>query len=386
MDRWRGVEEILQAAVPGVAPALVCRVEQAGVCIYEGCFGRLAPESRRRLVQPDSLFDLASLTKLFTTTAFLRLVEAGKVGLETPLAEVLPEFGGVRPIGGAEDPLAKTPLPADADRAGETVDAGRVTFPHLLTHTSGLPAWRSVYAHCGPPPALPLADPALDARQSAALAALVAYPFVAQPGESYIYSDIGLMLLGFAVARLAGQRLDRAIRELVIDPLGVDVEFNPPVGERSRIAPTELCAWRQRRLVGEVHDENAAGLGGVAGHAGLFGTAEAVCRLGRLFLNGGEGLLAPGLAAESIREQYASQDGFRRGLGWQLRSDPNPTCSTAFSPASFGHTGFTGTSLWCDPARNVCVALLANRVYHGRDAGGIMALRPLVHKAILAAL
>jgi len=379
----RGLEQILQGAVPSIAQAIVCRVEQGGERVYEKAFGWLAPEAQTHPVQTDSLFDLASLTKLFTTTAFLRLVDAGKVGVDQPLAAVLPEFGGIRPIGGAEDPLAKMPLPADPRRTHETVDASRVTFRHLLTHTSGLPAWRSVYTHCGPPPRLPVADSAVDERQKRAFAALVAYPFVAQPGESYLYSDIGLLLLGFAVARLSGfGRLDRAIAALVTEPLGISAHFNPAVKERPHIAPTEHCAWRDRRLLGEVHDENAAGLGGVAGHAGLFATAADVCRLGRFFLNGGEGLLSSALVTESIREQHISGEGIRRGLGWQLRSDPNPTCSTAFSLASFGHTGFTGTSLWCDPAQDLCVALLTNRVYHGRDAAGIVGLRPRVHAEI----
>lgn len=128
---WAGLEEILQDAVPVVAPAIVCRVERGGECVYEGAFGWLDPEERRHPVQVESLFDLASVTKLFTATAFLHLVDAGKVGLDQPLAAVLPAFGGVRPIGGAEDPLAKTPLPADPRWAGEMVDANRVTFRHL---------------------------------------------------------------------------------------------------------------------------------------------------------------------------------------------------------------------------------------------------------------
>lgn len=124
----------------------------------------------------------------------------------------------------------------------------------------------------------------LDERQRHALAALTTYPFVAQPGESYLYSDIGLMLLGFAVARLSEQgRLDRALRTLVTEPLGIGAHFGPTAEEQAYIAPTERCAWRNRRLTGEVHDENAAGLGGVAGHAGLFASAADVCQLGRYF-------------------------------------------------------------------------------------------------------
>lgn len=137
---WTELEKVLKEAVPEVAPGLVCRVEQAGACIYENAFGWLDPEDCTRPVEKDSLFDLASVTKLFTTAAFLRLVDGGYVGLDQPLAHVLPEFGGVRLIGDAEDPLAKTPLPAPPQRAGEAVAARRVTFRHLLTHTSGLPA------------------------------------------------------------------------------------------------------------------------------------------------------------------------------------------------------------------------------------------------------
>jgi serine-type D-Ala-D-Ala carboxypeptidase len=378
---------LLSQSIEDVAPTIVCRVEQAGNLLFERGHGWLNPASRSRPTPADTLFDLASLTKLFTTTAFLRLVELGKVQIDQPVADVLPEFAGVRAIGGTEDPLTKRPLPADPRWSGEVVDAGIITFRHLLTHTSGLPAWRSLYRICG---ALPTQEPPQPAeiasRHARALEAISGFPFIYPPGQEYVYSDIGLILLAFAVERLYGARLDSAISELVCGPLAIGPCFNPAPALHSRIASTEEDPWRLRRLRGEVHDENAAGLGGIAGHAGLFGQASDLCRLGQLYLRGGESLLSPELAAESTREHFVSREGIRRGLGWLLRSDPDPVCSTAFSLASFGHTGFTGTSLWCDPERDLVVVLLTNRVYYGRDPKGIIALRPQVHQRVVEAL
>jgi CubicO group peptidase (beta-lactamase class C family) len=173
-----------------------------------------------------------------------------------------------------------------------------------------------------------------------------------------------------------------------------------------RVAPTEFCAWRQRRLHGEVHDENAAGLGGIAGHAGLFGTATDLCRLGNLYLDQGGNLLQRSTVAASISAQVrtsaagvpleraggaptavlALAGDIRQGLGWRLRSDPEGSCSTAFGPRSFGQRGFTGTSIWCDPDRDLVVTLLTNRVYHGRNPEPINQLCPAAHAAVVAGL
>jgi serine-type D-Ala-D-Ala carboxypeptidase len=385
--RFSHLDRLLTQSAEDVAPTLVCRVEEGGNLLFEGGYGWLNPASRSRPTPTGTLFDLASLTKLFTATAFLRLVEQGKVQIDQPVAAVMPEFAGLRAIGGTEDPLTKRPLPADPRWSGEMVDAGTVTFRHLLTHTSGLPAWRSLYRICGPLPAPEPPQPAEIAdRHSRALDAITGFPFIYPPGQDYVYSDIGLILLGFAVERLYGAGLDRTIRELVCTPLGIGACFNPDPALSSRIAATEEDPWRMRRLRGEVHDENAAGLGGVAGHAGLFGEAADLCRLGQLYLRGGRQLLSPELVAESTRQHYVSRDGVRRGLGWLLRSDPDSSCSSAFSLSSFGHTGFTGTSLWCDPERDLVVVLLTNRVYYGRSPQGISALRPKVHQLVIEGL
>ncbi|RME64720.1 MAG: class A beta-lactamase-related serine hydrolase, partial [Caldilineae bacterium] len=364
---WEAVRRLLGQAAEQVAPTIVCRVEVGGEVVFEEAYGWLDPERRRVPASVDTLFDLASLTKLFTATAFLRLVDQGRVALDEPVAGALPECDGEHPILPAEDPLTKELVQPDPDWSGRTVDATFITFRRLLTHTSGLHAWKSLYKLRHWPPHFPMGDAERQARQQEAFQAVCGCPCIYLPGQGYAYSDIGFILLGFAVARLAGEEgLDRAISRLVTEPLGISAHFNPQPDAWRRAAPTEFCAWRKRRLQGEVHDENAAGMGGVAGHAGLFATAADVCRLGRLYLAGGENLLSAELVAESCREQVRTPEGVRRGLGWLLPSEPNPSCSPAWSPEGFGHTGFTGTSLWCDPERDLCVALLTNRVYHGR--------------------
>ena len=378
---------LLAQASETVAPTIACRVEQAGDVLFDSGFGFLNPASQTGATAPDTIFDLASLTKLFTVTAFLRLVELGRVTVDQPVADVIVEFGGRRIIGGSEDPISKRPVPADPRWGGQIVDASTITFRQLLTHISGLPAWRSLYRLCGTVPARQNAtDLEIARRHKVALDAIVGFPFLYPPGADYIYSDIGLILLGFAIERLYGERLDHTIHNLISAPLGLSVLFNPPDEIHQHIASTEDDPWRQRRLRGEVHDENAAGLGGIAGHAGLFGRTADLCRLGRFYLRHGEDLLSPALVAQSIRQQMISSEGIRRGLGWILRSDPHPSCSTAFSLASFGHTGYTGTSLWCDPVQDIAVALFTNRVYHGRDPEGIAALRPQVHRLVAEAV
>ncbi|MEZ4708984.1 MAG: serine hydrolase [Caldilineaceae bacterium] len=389
MSNFARLDQILQSAVGEVAPAIVCRVEQGDELLFARSYGWLDPSTAQEPTQFDTYFDFASLTKLFTTTACLRLIDQGRLALEQPVAELVPAFGGQRMLGGAEDPISKQPTAIDPrwlPAAQTPIDADAITIRHLLTHSSGLAAWRSIYRACGPTPSpnAALRQAEVRARQQAGLAALVAYPFVYPIGRAYIYSDLGLILLGAACAVANGDaHIGQTIAALVTQPLGLQAHFNPAENLHDQIAPTEFCQWRQRRLCGEVHDENAGGLGGVAGHAGLFGTAADLSRLGRLYLRGGEGLISAELITECRREQIRSPEGDRRGLGWMLRSEPNPSCSRLFSMASFGHTGYTGTSLWCDPERDLTVVLLTNRVYYGRHPQPIAQLRPAVHEAIV---
>ncbi len=217
-----------------------------------------------------------------------------------------------------------------------------------------------------------------------ALTTAYAYP----TGTQVVYSDIGLILLGLAIERLTDRALDQAVAERVTGQLGLSHTRFLPAGtdhKLDNVAPTELCGWRGRRVMGEVHDENAASLGGVAGHAGIFSTATDVAAFGQVFLDSGQPLLGADTVVEMTREQ-ASHGNLRRGLGFVLWS-PDPEASgNPLSQRAFGHTGFTGTSLWIDPQRSLVVALLANDVYYGRMGRRIGSLRVAVHRAIVDAI
>jgi CubicO group peptidase (beta-lactamase class C family) len=398
-DALARVSEVMQgdAAARGldtVFPAAVLLVARYGGVVIHRAYGHLDPETRQRPVQLDSLFDLASLTKLFTATAFMMLVEAGRVTLDTPVPEVLPEFGGVRPISPTQDPLTKDVVPADPAFAGMEVDAHQVTFWHLLTHTSGLAAWRSLYLQESPEgQEVPLPHQVPADRRARRIGAICArYGFAYPPGKRVVYSDLGLILLGEAIARLAGVPLDAYMRQSVLDPLGLPYATYNPLdtgASPETIAPSEWCAWRRRRCAGEVHDENAASLGGVAGHAGLFATAWEVAVLGQMYLNRGHYNAVHVLSPETVAQMtgiHVNDGDNPRGLAWTLRSQHGSSSGQRFGPHSYGHTGFTGTSLWVDPDRALLVALLTNRVYYGRDPTGIAHLRPELHDAVIEAI
>jgi CubicO group peptidase (beta-lactamase class C family) len=362
-------ESIIQQAVPAVAPAAQLEVWWRGAVVHSRAYGWLDPEQRQHPTQPDTWFDLASVTKLFVTATFMRLVETGQVTLDTRLSHILPEFTGQRPIRPYEDPLQTGALVSVAE--GGMVEAASVTFRQLLAHTAGLPAWRPLFQ-----------QESAEAARAMALNTFFSYP----PTTRVVYSDIGLILLGLAVEPLTGAALDEAVTEWVCEPLNLrHTRYFPLASPRpvANVAPTEVCRWRQRRLIGEVHDENAARLGGVSGHAGLFSTAMEVARFGQSCLEAS--LLRCETLAEMRREQ-AREGATRRGLGFALWS-PDPEASgNPFSQSAFGHTGFTGTSVWIDPERALVVALLTNDVYHGREGRGIAPLRVALHRAIVAAV
>lgn len=388
------LDRLIQSNLKKVAPAVSLAIYHQGALVMKGAWGWLDPETKQRAVTTETLFDLASLTKLYTTTAFLALAGAQNIPLDTPLIDILPEFGAnnPRPIDGGQDPFTKQTLPTPEHLRGKTVDVSAVTLWHLLTHMSGLAPWRDVYTVAPPP--LVIDDPvSRGERWRRGLERLLTYPFVDEVGVGVRYSDIGLMLLGEVVARLHGGNLETAIQNEVISPLNLSAHgpicFNPRRDYGylpQQIAPTELDnTWRGRRCWGEVHDENACGLGGVAGHAGLFSTAEVMAAFGAAWL-GSEALpISPQLWAAAIREQTRTGDE-RRGLGWMLRGE-NSSAGRLMGERAFGHTGFTGTSLWIDPDKALVVALLTNRVYDGRDNFvGVHTLRRNVHDAIMEAL
>ena len=272
-----------------------------------------------------TLWDMASLTKVVAlTSAMMQLVASGLVDLDAPVQRYLPAWTGLH--------------------------KDRVTVRHLLTHSSGLPAWRPVYK---------------EATDTASAMRLVyETPLDTLPGVRMVYSDLGAMLLGEVVRAVTGQRLDSYVAAHVFGPLGMrDTRYLPPASESARIAPTEVDPWRQRHLRGEVHDENAAALGGVSAHAGLFSTGDDLARLARAYLNGGalDGVRV--FDAATIRTFTTVQDSTfsNRALGWETPTGNNSAGHILTRPA-FGHTGFTGTSIWIDPARDLFVILLTNRV------------------------
>lgn len=391
--------EALIAAHLGITfPALTITVVHKGAVRLNAAWGWIDPEAQRWPVQADTRFDLASVSKLFTTTAFLTLVTEGRVRLDDPLIGVLPEFGasGPRPLDGGQDPHSKALLPTPPEALGQRADPAQVTFAQLLTHTSGLAPWRAVYQAAGPAPLPPdQRDPLpREERWRRGLRALCSYPFVGLPGDGVVrYSDLGLLLLGEALSRLHGTPgdLEPAVRARVLAPLDLTtITYNPLQNDgipREAIAPTEDDpGWRGRRCWGEVHDENACGVGGVAGHAGLFGTARDVALLGQAWLDREPRLaLDDDLLSAAIREQ-ARTGPVRRGLGWMLKASEDASAGERFSAESFGHTGFTGTSLWIDPARRLVIAVLTNRVYPGRERPGIHEFRRAVHDLLAEAI
>jgi len=357
--------ELMSSALGTVYSAAGAQVRWRGEVIYSGFLGTLDPEGRldsKERVSPDTLFDFASLTKLATTSAFLRLADAGILKIEDRVSKILPEFSGLRQIRPYPNPLNTGELIAVVPPTDEMVDAGAITFSDLLTHSSGLPAWHN------------LRDAGdIDARLAMCLHSDFSYP----PGTRVVYSDIGFILLGLAVAKKNGTDLQAAMQSLVLRPFGLSAQYGP-IAEN--VAPTEYDQWRGRRLVGEVHDENAASLGGVAGHAGLFGTVTDAASLGEIYLKHGDMLLSPEIADRATTRQIED-----RGLGWMMRS-PGGSSGQYFSAESYGHTGFVGNSLWVDPERELICALLTNNVFYGRDKDTIVAFRKRFHDTIIEAL
>lgn len=338
--------DVLAAGEGTIYSAATLHVRVGGKMSCETAFGSLMPGGPP--VVPDSKFDLASITKLFSGTTLLALIDDRRAALDDPLVSIIPEFGG-------QDPRRR-----------------EVTLRHLLSHTSGLPAHVSFRDELG---------------AAAVIARVCATPLVAPPGMEVNYSDLGFMLVGAAIERLTGGSLRDAIAAIVTEPMSsFSVGFNPARNDRRRIACTERDPWRGRLLQGEVHDENAWSMGGISGHAGLFGNASDVAILGELYRNGGAHGSIHVLTRHTARlatSEAASSDDERRGLAWALRSSAPQSCGSRFGPRSFAHTGYTGTSLWVDPDRELTVVLMTNRVYFTRDPQPIFDLRVAVHEAVI---
>lgn len=344
-------EGIAQHAFPGAALA----VTHNGALIASQGFGRFTYDQLSPVVERDTIYDLASLSKVLVTTPLaMQLYEHGKLALEEPVAETLPEF--------------VTLAAADQQRWRRAV-----TIRMLLAHSSGLPAYEKLFQRAG--------------SREELLGLALGTPLRAAPGTRADYSDLGFILLGEILAKKGGRLLDALAREEIFVPLGMRRTcFNPAPEFRRDIPPTEDdVSFRGRVIQGEVNDENAFVMGGVAGHAGLFSSATDVARFAECMLRGGAPILSDQTVKLFTRRELAPA-GTTRALGWDTPSRPDSSSGKYFSPASFGHLGFTGTSLWIDPEQRLSITLLTNRTWPDRACQDIREIRPRVHDAIVEAL
>ena len=347
MRDFTAAERILEDAIgKRVCPAAAAEVGTGSQRLWQHATGRLTFDAESPPATLDTIFDLASLTKVIaTTTLAMRHVDAGLTPLDLPVAAVLPSWRGD--------------------------DRQTVTVRDLLAHAAGLTAHLPFYRdHVGRAEFEP---------------AIGRLPLEYVPRTRSIYSDLGFILLGFILTDRHPKRvgIEDQFQAIAARRGWGDLRFRPPAVWRPRTAPTELDPWRGRTLTGEVHDENAWALGGVAGHAGLFGTAGAVGRFARDVLASfaGNGPLASASTFGAFRTRTAVP-GSSRALGWDTML-PTSSCGTRLSAAAIGHTGFTGTSLWIDPDADRYVVLLTNRVHPSRRNEAILAVRPSFHDAVM---
>ncbi|HSD32487.1 MAG TPA: serine hydrolase domain-containing protein [Gemmatimonadales bacterium] len=368
--RLAAVAAYVASQVDSAFPGAVVAVGRHGRLALLAAAGHYGTDDPRP-VDPQTIYDLASLTKVIgLTTACMTLVAEGRLDLDAPVRAYVPEFRGP--------------------------DKERVTIRHLLTHASGLPAWR------------PLFREARDRRT--ALALVDTTPLDSVPGSHFVYSDLGAILLMQVVERITGERIDHYLTRRVFEPLGMtSTRYLPPGSWRDRLAPTEIdTAFRHRLIRGEVHDENAGRMGGVSGHAGLFSTAPDLARFAAWLLDtyGREqGARSSSLTASDTHPapcsalcvssdvvvQFTRRQGIppgsTRALGWDTPSDSGySSAGKKLSRASFGHTGFTGTSIWMDPERDLFVILLTNRVNPTRANTKILQVRATVADLVADAL
>jgi CubicO group peptidase (beta-lactamase class C family) len=330
---------------PGAAVAIA---HQGQLVALKG-FGHFTYDAGSPPVTATTVYDLASVTKVVATTAAcMVLYEQGKFHLEQPVVEVLPEFAGY-----------------DARRA-------QITFRMLLAHSSGLPAYARMFAG-----ASSRADVVEQAFQ---------IPLAADPGSQAEYSDVGFIIIGEALERISGQPFDKFCKEHVFDPLSLtSLTFKPAANMKSLIPPTEDdMTFRHEIVQGEVNDENAWAMGGIAGHAGCFSSAYDIAVFAQCMLNGGTPLLKAH-TVELFTRREENPPGSSRALGWDTPSPPSQS-GGFFSPRAYGHLGFTGTSLWIDPERQLSVTLLTNRTWPDRATQTIKQIRPAFHDAVIEAI
>jgi len=335
-------KEIELENIPGAAIS----VSYKGTNVLEEAVGYRTLEPTEEPMQLDTVFDLASLTKIVTTmTASLQLLDKGEIRLDDSIAHFFPSFA--------------------------VNDKEEVRIRQLLTHTSGLPAHRPFYQ---------------DGLSTEQIIEKICAEELRNPiGQKVVYSDLGFILLASLIERVVDEPFEKYVTKEILSPLQMnETGFNLPFG-RERFAATEFCEKRNDYKYGIVHDENAESMGGLSGHAGLFSTLKDLANFAEMIENGGnfKGKQIISLAALALsKRNFTPFDEEGRGLGWQMKS-PKLSCGDLFSDSSYGHTGFTGTSIWFDPEIQLHVILLTNRV-HAKNQQGILRLRPRLHNLIRA--
>jgi len=340
--RFEPVVAYLRSQVDSAFPSAVIAVGQRGRVVLLAAVGHYGIDDPRP-VTPETLYDLASLTKVIGLTSMcVLLVAERKLDLDAPVQRYVPAFQGP----GKE----------------------RITVRHLLTHSSGLPAWRPLYTEA--------------TTRGTAFALADTTPLANEPGRVMVYSDLGAIVLTQVVEAITGERLDQLLDRRLFGPLGMaSTRFLPPAEWRDRIAPTER-SQDGTIIRGTVHDENAWKLGGVSGHAGLFSTAPDLARFAGWLLRAWQ---RDSLGVRAFTQRQGIPPGSSRALGWDTPSE-NSSAGTKLGPKAFGHTGFTGTSIWLDPDKDLFIILLTNRVHPTRENGRISRVRPRVADLVVDAL
>jgi CubicO group peptidase (beta-lactamase class C family) len=374
MSGFRQVERAMEEAVGNrVFPGAVLLVNKEGQVVYHRAFGQRSLEPDVTPLHEDTIFDLSSLTKpLATTTAFLLIVREHKLRIDDRATRIFHNFGV----------------------HGKT----HITFRHLLAHCSGLPGWRAYYKEI------------LKVERAGRVNFLCShgakqhvYELIhrekpeAEPGRTVVYSDLGFILLGEAIEEVSGASLDRFCQDRIFKPLGLRatsfidlslVRTRRLVPVTEMIAPTERCEWRKKVICGEVHDDNAYAMGGVAGHSGLFASAGDVNLLVSKLRDcyfGKNPFLPESLMQEAFtRDKTVAQS--PRTLGWDTPATAGSAAGSRFSKKTVGHLGFTGTSVWLDLEKGVHVVLLSNRVHPSRNNDKIKDFRPVIHDLVMEAV
>ena len=355
----------------GCFPSATLAVFHHNALIKESAYGAPDPEHPWP-ARTDTQYDVASLSKLFAGTAFMALCEKGVFALDEPVSRAFPLFTGEREIRLSANAL----LQNQPDEVIGHADAGRVTWRHILVHNSGL-GWAPLHLRCRD--------------RADALRYICTMPFAYRTGETVLYTDLGLILMGVAMEERLGKRLDEIVDELVCRPIGLEHTGYRRVEKGAvpeNTAPTEICQYRHMRMHGLVHDENSYFFGGLAGHAGVFSTAKDAAMLGQSYLNaiqGRAGVVKPETARDMMRFRQMNRWD-RRGLMWQLRILDTDAHSFPLSRSTFGHTGFTGTCMWVDPERELVFALLTNDVYNGRENRTLGRLRKGIVEELVSAI